>query len=263
MGMLTSWSQCSRVAGQAVDPHALLLQLAQAARQVGHPHHRHAVRRAGRGLAHGGVDLHRLVLRDHHRGRARRRRAAQAGAQVVRILHAVEHQQQGLAAGILHEAGEIVLAPGLSGRVACHRALVAQSAGDAVQCLLRHAAHVDVATPGVALDLGDPRVAGARLQQHLAHVAGVVLDRGGDSVDAGDPVVVLAHPASPVGAPHGRDHTTQTDASRPWAAPALISISSCRAWPACRAAPVPSAHRRAARRPRPGGSRSCAPPGWP
>src|SRR3546814_3503847 len=77
--------------------------------------------------------------------------------------------------------------------VARDRALVAQAAGDAVECVLRHPAHVDVLAPRAGFDLGDARVLRAGLEQHLAHVAGVVLDGRGHGVDAGDPLVFLAH----------------------------------------------------------------------
>src|SRR3546814_9188388 len=39
--------------------------------------------------------------------------------------------------------------------VARDRALVAQAAGDAVECVLRHPAHVDVLAPRASFDLGD------------------------------------------------------------------------------------------------------------
>src|SRR5690606_13076540 len=102
-----------RVAGQAVDPDALLLQLAQGAGQVGGAHHRHDVGGAGRGLAHGGGDLHGLVLGDDDGGGAGRGSAAQAGAEIVRVLDAVEHQYQGLAVGGFDQFGQVLFVPGL------------------------------------------------------------------------------------------------------------------------------------------------------
>src|SRR5699024_5244777 len=101
------------VAGQAVDPDAELLQLAQGTGQVGGAHHRYGVGGAGGGLAHGGGDLDRLVLGDDHRGGTGRGGAAQAGAQVVRVLHAVEHQHQRLAAGGFDQLGQVLFVPGL------------------------------------------------------------------------------------------------------------------------------------------------------
>src|SRR5690606_12637501 len=116
------------VAGQAVDPDAQLLQLAQGAGQVGGAHDRHDVGGAGRGLAHGGIDLHRLVPGDDHGGGAGGGGAAQAGAEVVRVLDAVEHQHQGLAAGGSDQPGQVLFVPGLRRDVACGDALVAQAA---------------------------------------------------------------------------------------------------------------------------------------
>src|SRR5690606_16257344 len=181
------------VAGEAVDPDAELLQLAQAAREVAATDHRDAVGGAGRGLAHGGVDLHRLVPGDHHRGGAGGGRAAQAGTEVVRVLHAVEHQYQRAAFGGLDQLRQFMLVPGAGRCVARDRALVAQAAGDAVERLLRHPPHLDAEAARVALDLGDPRIPRPRLEQHLAHVLRVMLDRRSHRIDPRHPLTVLAH----------------------------------------------------------------------
>src|SRR5690606_18278642 len=139
------------------------------------------------------VDRRRRVLGNDHGGGAGGRGAAQAGAEVVRILHTVQHQQQRAPAGGLDQAGQLVLAPGARRRVARGHALVADVAADAVQRLRRDAAHLDAAAAGLLLDLDQARVAGTGLDQHLTHVPGVVLDRRGHGVDAHDPLVLLAH----------------------------------------------------------------------
>src|SRR5690606_14283615 len=104
-----------------------------------------------------GGDLHRLVLGDDHGGGAGGGGAAQAGTEVVRVLHAVQHQHQGLAVGVLHQSGQVLLVPGPGGHVAGGDALVAQAAGDAVQRLLGDPAHVDVLAPGLGFEVGDAR----------------------------------------------------------------------------------------------------------
>ena len=151
------------------------------------------VRRAGGSLAHGRIDRRRLVLGNHHCGRARRRRAAQAGAQVVRVLHAIQHQHQRLAFGRFNQAGQLAFVPGLRRRIARDRALVADRTADTVQRLLGDPAHLDALAPRVLLDLGDARILAAGLQQDFAHVVGIVVDGRSHRVDAGDPLVLFAH----------------------------------------------------------------------
>src|SRR3546814_14056369 len=91
-----------------------------------------------------------------------RSRAAQAGAEDVRVLHAVEHQQQRLALRGFDQPGQRILVPGLRSGVARHCALVAQAAGAAVERVMRHPATVDVPAPGDGLAPGDPRLSDAR-----------------------------------------------------------------------------------------------------
>ena len=182
-----------RFAGQAIQPHALLLQITQAARQVGHRHHRDAVGRAGRGLAYGGVDRGGLVLGNHHRGDAGSSGATQAGPQVVRVLHAVQDQHQRAPLCSLHQAFQLVLCPEPRRGVARSHALMAYLAAHAVQRLGVDPAHVDALAARLFFDLGQARVLATGLDQDLAHVVGVVLDGRGDSVDADDPLVLLAH----------------------------------------------------------------------
>lgn len=83
-----------RLAGGTDDPQPLLLQLLQRARQVGHRHQRHHFGSAAGDLAHRGVEGRRLVLGHDHRLHSGSIGGAQAGAEIVRIGHPVEHQQQ-------------------------------------------------------------------------------------------------------------------------------------------------------------------------
>ena len=78
----------------AENPDALLLHVPQRAREIGHRDHRDRVGGAARGLGHRRVDADRAVLRHDDRMRAERVGAAQAGAEIVRVGHAVQNQQQ-------------------------------------------------------------------------------------------------------------------------------------------------------------------------
>ena len=83
-----------RVLGGADDADVALLQLVQRARQVGDHEVRHRLGGAARDLGDGRVDADRVVLRRDHRMRAGAVGHAQAGAEVVRVGDAVEHQHQ-------------------------------------------------------------------------------------------------------------------------------------------------------------------------
>ena len=82
------------VVGGADDADVALLQLVQRAREVGDHEVRHRVGGAAGDLRDGRVDADRVVLRRDHRVRAGAVGHAQAGAEVVRVGDAVEHQQQ-------------------------------------------------------------------------------------------------------------------------------------------------------------------------
>lgn len=111
----------------------------------------------------------------------------------MRILHAVEHQQQRLALRRFDQRFQFVLIPGPGRGVTRDDALMAQRADHAIQRLLRDTTHIDAFAPRVLLDLGQPRILAAGLDQDLADVVGVVLDGGGHGVDAGDPWVFFGH----------------------------------------------------------------------
>ena len=86
-------------------------------RQVGHHRERRGFGGARRDLAHRRGQLHGTILGNHHRERAAGIRGTQAGAEVVGILHAIEHQHEGFAVAGLHCSGDpghqLFLAPGL------------------------------------------------------------------------------------------------------------------------------------------------------
>ena len=87
-----------RVFGRADDADVALLQLAERAREVGDHEVRHRLGGAARHLGDRRVDADRMVLRRDHGMRAGAVGDAQAGAEVVRIGDAVEHQHQRRAA---------------------------------------------------------------------------------------------------------------------------------------------------------------------
>ena len=75
-------------------PEAGVLEVAQAAREIGDHHHRRGLRGARRDLADRGVELRGPVARDDDGERAAGIGGAQTGTEVVRVLHTVEHQKQ-------------------------------------------------------------------------------------------------------------------------------------------------------------------------
>ena len=88
------------------DPYTRFLHFAQRPRKVGHGDDRDRVGGAAGRFRDSSVDADRAVLRHDHRMRAERVCAAQAGAQVVRIGDAVEHEQQRRLRWMLEDIGE-------------------------------------------------------------------------------------------------------------------------------------------------------------
>jgi hypothetical protein len=80
----------------ADDPQSGPLEQAERARQVRHRDHRRGLGGACRHLARGCVQWRGPIARHDHGEHAAGIRRAQAGAQIVWILHAVERQQQRL-----------------------------------------------------------------------------------------------------------------------------------------------------------------------
>ena len=87
-------SGCVAVGVRGGDPEARLLQLLERAGEVDHPGDRAVLDRARGGLGHRAGHLHRAVLGDDHAVGAQRVGRADDGAQVVRVLDAVEHDDQ-------------------------------------------------------------------------------------------------------------------------------------------------------------------------
>ena len=122
-----------RIRVGAHDPDVALLQLAQGPGQVGDREERHGLRGAAGHLADDGGEPHGAILGSDHRIHACSIRNAQARAQVVRVLDAVEHQQEGWP---LHRIERVVQAVA-AGRLrhACDDPLVAPVAGQAIEPL--------------------------------------------------------------------------------------------------------------------------------
>src|SRR5438105_8324728 len=76
------------------QPDAALLQVAHGAREVGDGDDGHGLDGTGSHLGHRRVDADRAILGNDHRVDAKRVGTAQTRAQIVRIGHAVEQQQQ-------------------------------------------------------------------------------------------------------------------------------------------------------------------------
>ena len=75
-------------------PDLALLQFAQGACQIGHGDVGNALCRTAGDLEHRLGQAHSAILRRNHRMRTDRIGHAQAGPQIVRVLNAVEHQQE-------------------------------------------------------------------------------------------------------------------------------------------------------------------------
>ena len=85
---------CSPCHVGADDPLAGILHQLQGTREIGDRHQRQGLGRAGRNLAHRGIHAGGAILRHDHGQRTAGIGRAQAGTQIVRILHPVEHQHQ-------------------------------------------------------------------------------------------------------------------------------------------------------------------------
>ena len=120
--------------GRADDADVALLQLAERARQVGDHEVRHRLGGAARDLGDRRVDADRVVLRRDHRVRAGAVGDAQAGAEVVRIGDAVEHEDERRLAGRFGSLERVVERMAARDRLdARDDALVAVVAGQASQ----------------------------------------------------------------------------------------------------------------------------------
>ena len=86
-----------------------------------------------------------------------------------------------------------MLVPGSGRRITRDRALVAQAAGHAVQCILGDAADLDAHAPCLLFKLGDARVLAAGFKQDFPDIVGVVLDGGGHGVESDDPLGGFIH----------------------------------------------------------------------
>jgi len=181
------------VAG-ADDPEVALLQLVEAAREVGHHQVGHRLGRAAGDLGHRRVDAHRVVLRRHYRVRAGAIGHAQAGAEVVGVGDAVEHQHQRHAVGgldALHHRIERMQHRDLVH--ARDHALVAAGAGELVQAVGVAVDQLHAGVAGALQELPHPRIAPVALVVQLEDRAGCGLHPHGDGMEAEEDAI-CAHP---------------------------------------------------------------------
>ncbi len=178
-----------RLAGGTDDPDATLLQLAQAAGQVGDLNERHHFGGATGDLAHDRGQPGGLVARHDHRMHSGRIGAAQAGTQVVRIGHPVQHQQEGggfLLGQLVQQAGQIVL-----GQLGClfhpgHDALVIVALCLVVKRLAVHALHLEAERIQLGQQGLQPLIVATLEGPHLDEALGGALQQRGYSVNAVD-----------------------------------------------------------------------------
>ena len=174
-----------RVLGGADDADVALLQLAERARQVGDHEVRHRLGGAARDLGDGRVDADRVVLRRDHGVRAGAVGDAQAGAEVVRIGDAVEHEHERRLAGRVDRVERVVERMAARERLdARDDALMAIVAGKAAQALV---VAVDEPHPGglgARDELAHALVAPAGVDVHLDDRARRRLQANADRVEA-------------------------------------------------------------------------------
>jgi hypothetical protein len=158
-----------RVLGGADDADLALLQLVQGPRQVGDHEVRHRLGGAARHLGDGGVDADRMVLGRHHRMGAGPVGHAQAGAEVVRVGHAVEHQHQRRS---FDEIERVVERLGQSQWLdSRHHALVPVRAGELAQAFVAALDELDAGLDRTGDEVLHASVASRRIDVQLEHRA--------------------------------------------------------------------------------------------
>ena len=168
----------------AGQPHAAILELAQRPGKIGDGDDRHRVRRARGRLGDRRIDADRAVLGHDHRVRAERVGAAQARAQVVRIGHAVEHQQQRR----LVETFEHVVERAVRQRRVDFGddALVPVAAGDRIEPLVVDRMHGHAGAFRTLDQLARTTVVARRDHVDRAHAFRMLAQSRGDGVEAGE-----------------------------------------------------------------------------
>ena len=78
------------------DPHASSSEAQERIREIAHPHYGGRLARAARRLSRRRSQGSRTPARDEERVRTGCRRTAQTGTQIARILHLIEHEQEGV-----------------------------------------------------------------------------------------------------------------------------------------------------------------------
>ncbi len=141
------------------QPDAGIAQAAQGSREVGDLNEGDMPDRAARHLAHHRGNADGAVPGDDHRMSAGGVRGTQAGAEVVRVLHAVKHQQQGIGAGLRQQRVKVMLGKDDAGRVEQgEHILMAFARGTAVELIGGGRLERDAVLEGQRTDLVQSRV---------------------------------------------------------------------------------------------------------
>jgi hypothetical protein len=123
--------------------------------------------------------VRRSIARDDHGKRAAGIGRTQACTQIVRILHSVEGNDDGLLrylSGGLHSDDEIVLRPGRQRADVGRNTLMTDIAHLLPEDLSIHSLHRDLTPAGKLIDLADAGVIAALSYPHRTHALRVLLE---------------------------------------------------------------------------------------
>ena len=165
-------------------PDAEFLEFAQGARKIGYRDIGHGLGGAARDFRHHRRDAHRPVLGRDYRMHAKCIGNAQARAEVVRVLHAIEHQQQRRARQILEHRVQIV--PWLGGEHPRRHTLMARMPGQPVETLCIHRNDAHCMTACQPYQILRPRIVARAVEIDLLHARGVLAQAAHHGVKAVD-----------------------------------------------------------------------------
>ncbi|VDK97672.1 hypothetical protein FR5810_00087 [Bordetella pertussis] len=164
----------------ADQPDIAFFQLAHGAREVGYGQVGNGVGGAASHALHGGVQAHGAVARRNDRMHAGGIRRAQAGAQIVRVRHAVQDQQQRRPLDHVEHLVDAHRQAALLGHR--HHALVPGAARQAVEPLGRHRMHAAAGPFGLLQERLHALVAPRRLDIDFLDRLGRVAQARNDRV---------------------------------------------------------------------------------
>ncbi len=166
-------------------PQPRILEQLQRAHQVGDRDHRGRLGSPAGDLAHRRIHLCSPVLRDHERQCAAGIGGAQARTEVMRVLHAIQRQDDRRAYR-RKRVQQIILGPGCQrGDLRCH-ALVADVAEQVLERVGIDALQRPAVTLGEFPDGTRARILAALRQQHVQHALRLALEQRPDCMHAVD-----------------------------------------------------------------------------